>query len=468
MILTYWPRANGYPALTLPLLLLAIGASWLNDNHSIRLTAAKQAAVAREAPAAHFRRWLAASDPPPAADERFPVFVVASAGGGIRAAYWTTLVLGRIADDSDGRWPRHLYAISGVSGGSLGAALHAVQIAGRVDGAPGASFVEQARGSLRHDLLSSPLSALLFGDLVQRFVPYPLPFTDRARAIERAMEAAAAAGDGIDSRRFGDRFVELWSGPSARRVPSLLLNTTVVETGQRAIVSNLRIDDSFTDAVDLLGDDKLTQDMPLSTAAHLSARFTYVSPAATIRRADGRVWGHVVDGGYFENSGSVTAMELIEAIRSPATLDAPAIVPMLILIRNDPESPSLCTNGDVPVAERPPYAGLGDLLSPIRALLNTRVARGRLAERDAVTQMARLQSGGGEPAANACRSGCVFEFSLKAGDIAPPLGWSLSSSSRESIDRQLDLPDNARQFACIRGILSGQGCREAPSCVAPL
>ena len=51
-----------------------------------------------------------------------PLFIVATEGGGIRAAYWTATVLGTI-QDADSSFADHVLAISGVSGGSLGAAV---------------------------------------------------------------------------------------------------------------------------------------------------------------------------------------------------------------------------------------------------------------------------------------------------------------------------------------------------------
>ena len=51
--------------------------------------------------------------------------------------------------------------------------------------------------------------------------------------------------------------------------------------------------------------------MPASTAAHNSARFTYVSPAGKlVSSRKGQNRGYVIDGGYFENYGALTALEL--------------------------------------------------------------------------------------------------------------------------------------------------------------
>ncbi len=464
MVITYWPLVNGYPSLTLPLILFALAVSWFNDNHTIRSTQPAASAAARQTPASHFASWLAAPPEKPHSGEPYPVFVVAAAGGGIRASYWTVSVLGRIADESNGTWPDHLYAMSGVSGGSVGAALHAVLIAEETAGETG--YVRRGQRSLRNDLLSPILAFFVFPDLVQRFVPFPVAFADRARAIELSIESSAADPEGAASDRFARRFLELWPQEAAYRVPALLLNTTVVETGQRAIVSNLQIDSTFSDSVDLLDSAKRTQDMPLSTAAHLSARFSYVSPAGTVRKPDGKVWGHIVDGGYFENSGAATAGELMQRMREVVLAvereKKRKVALNLILIRNDPAASGVCAKGEVEAAQPTAHPGLNDLLSPVRALLSTRVARGRLAEKGAVDLVRRFHGGITSAQSPGCENGCVFEFGLGPSDIDPPLGWSLSAKSRESMDLQLTLHDE--QFACIRGLLTGSGCTDVPVC----
>jgi hypothetical protein len=252
-------------------------------------------------------------------------------------------------------------------------------------------------------------------------------------------------------------------------VPALLLNATVVETGRRGVVSNIRLQESaFPDAVDLLDESMRTQDMPLSTAAHLSARFTYVSPAGTLRTHRGDVWGHVVDGGYFENSGAATATDLMRQMRRVARRlrkqDARNLSLILILIRNDPAAPSVCGRGlDVPLPAAP-HSWLSDLMSPVRALLSTRVARGRLAEENALDLVQSLHRGEGSVQSPRCEAGCVFEFSLTAGEFDPPLGWSLSAHGRRAMDQQLE--QQRPKLECIRGLLTGTGCANVPRCPA--
>ncbi|MEM9178279.1 MAG: hypothetical protein AAGA89_01145, partial [Pseudomonadota bacterium] len=66
---------------------------------------------------------------------------------------------------------------------------------------------------------------------------------------------------------------------------------------------------------------KRMQTLPISTAAHLSARFPVSNPTGVIetRYENGRWKRHYfVDGGYMDNSGALTAIQSVEALRRQA------------------------------------------------------------------------------------------------------------------------------------------------------
>jgi hypothetical protein len=489
ILLTYLPLSRGLPGFTLPVLFAAALFSLWNDNHGVRTT--PRALHAKEAPRlpppAHFDDWLKAKRDAGRPDKPHPVFIVAAAGGGIRAAYWAATVLGKAADDSPGLWDRHLYAISGVSGGSLGAAVHAVQLAERGGAQAGSPrYAERARKMLGEDFLSPVFAYFLFPDLAQRFLPFPVPAADRALALEASWERSAA--ERLGTRLFAGRFVDLWPAEDRYRAPALLLNTTLVESGQRAIVSNLAVSPHrFPDTIDLLdagsgdGSGPGLSDVPLSTAVHLSARFTYVSPAATVpspRKDDGSASVRLVDGGYFENSGAATAIDLLRAIwpQMEAGSNEPGrrVFPVLILVRNDLGAPRVCMGDARSPGASSPF--LSEVLSPILTMLNTRTARGRLAEEDAVAYVnARVGD------APLCEKGCVLEFALSEASAAtgaapdpkkpaaprratadPPLGWSLSVASQEAMTAQLAA--HAEQFRCLRELAATGKCEQVPPC----
>jgi len=75
----------------------------------------------------------------------------------------------------------------------------------------------------------------------------------------------------------------------------------------------------------------------------------------------------------------------------------------------------------------------------------------------------RLHGGTVSAQSSQCEAGCVFEFGLMPEAIEPPLGWSLSRASRDSMNRQLET--HSEKFACIGQLLAGGRCEQPPSCI---
>src|SRR5213594_784711 len=255
------------PVIT-PVLVLAGIFSWWNDNHQVRTlagTKAPEGVVLQE----HYATWFSNLHARVPNEERHPVFVVSTEGGGIRAAFWTATVLGRL-QDADTNFAAHVLAISGVSGGALGATVFDALVAERT----ALNYTRPAQRVLSHDFLSPALAYMLFPDMCQRMLPIAVSAFDRAAALEKAWEHGWRAE--MKNNRFAKDFASLWAGDRKYDVPALFLNGTSVETGQRMIASNVRIDQTFVDSLDV--NERLDGDIRLSTAAHKSARFTYMSP----------------------------------------------------------------------------------------------------------------------------------------------------------------------------------------------
>lgn len=453
------PKALGLPSLLLVPPLLAVLAGQSLDNHGLPAVrpqaAARHPGPERPTLAGHFAAWKARRG----AGEDYPVFIVAAAGGGHRAAAWTAQVLTRLEDATGGEFSRHVYAISGVSGGSLGAASFVAALA---DGGGASAEPDRARPSARtarlsafyaRDFISPVLAYMLFPDLMQRFWPESTITHDRAWALESTWEQAWEAtrpSAPTSVNRFAAPFLDLYSGQGGLELPLLFFNATSVEEGKRVVAAPVR--SRHEDAYDLLGAELVTGDIRLSTAVHNSARFTYVSPAGTVLRlAEGgaqKPWGRVVDGGYFENSGALTAREILEQL---AALQGHRRNLYVILISNEPRPPGqrICASpladvhrardvGGVPHKTPPPDRPLlPEMSAPLGALAATREARGALAEVDLVN------------AVGSCAQ--AFEVYLAQSDQAefrdPALGWFLSSASLANMDNALDAAGGGRQPA---------------------
>jgi hypothetical protein len=407
--------------LELTFVLLALVFSLFNDNHTIRTL--DTPVPERPNIARHFHDWYAMLQAK-SGNVSPPVYIVATEGGGIRAAYWTAAVLTAIQQQSP-EFSKHVFAISSVSGGSVGSAVFTSLVAdgkgsGRDDcGTEQRSIRFAAQQTLSYDALAPTLASLLQADFAQRFLPVGF-IPDRQRALEHGWERGWSTRVEPRDQFLGSGMLAMYGQHANELFPSMFLNATNVEHGRRSIASNCVIDPKeVADTDDLFA--QLKRDMPISAAAGNSARFTYISPAGSIR-PDGQwftgLTGHVVDGGYFENSGAATATDVARVIIDEAKSDAKheAIDLHLILIKFV----------EVPEPGVPPTRFATEILSPVTALLDTRGGRGVLAYQQAHDLFPNYQ----------------FLLGQTKNGIVLPLGWLLAQRTRNAIDIQVGTNDN--------------------------
>jgi hypothetical protein len=372
-------------------------------------------------------------------------------GGGIRAAYWTVTVLGEIHNQHPD-FTDYVFSLSGVSGGSLGASVFLALVAESRTSSEPFDLKKKAQAVLSEDFLSPAVAGMLFPDLAQRFLPVPIQAFDRGATLERSWERAWEKNVG-GRNRMSEPFDGLWEDPH-QWTPALLLNATWVETGKRLITSNMRVAagrrrEDFVDVEDANAFFS-PRSVSLSTAAHMSARFTYVSPAGTLVK-NGRTHGRVVDGGYFENSGATATLAILQTIVQLGQTDKrwEKVDPWVIHISNDPvdakyADDSLRTAPDNPNIK--PRQFLNEALSPLLSLLHTRDARGYYARESVAWQVGHNR---------------YLHFGLCRRSTNVPLGWVLSQSTRDRMEDQLrelkcqepgaeavfDNPDNLKKIS---------------------
>ena len=327
---------SGVPVLSLLLVgSYFININRINDNHVVRLmkntpspNSLSETRVKLPSLQRSFFNWLASTEDGESEprykkilevcrntkeDEcEYPVYIVSAQGGGIYAAYHAAKTLHAITKEIP-KFRNHLFAISSVSGGSMGSSIYVNSLGcnqrGVVD-----EFFDKPR-----DPLAMIVASMLFGDLVQRFYPFPVPAWDRSLGLELAFETnkSEANGNCINLNKSFYKTQVLF-GPKKGHLPFLVLNTTEVENGRRYVLSPFRIDSSFSDAdfhepwpnppeqiYDL--------DLRYSTAAGLSARFPLVSPYGYFPEQKLR---RFIDGGLYDNSGAITAKEIRDEINN--------------------------------------------------------------------------------------------------------------------------------------------------------
>lgn len=455
----------------IPIYAVLIGGGLLysgwNNNHAVRLVEPEEAVVFADDSVrdldAYYAEWARVHAHRP--DQ--PLILVAAEGGGIRAGYWTASLLAAMEERArardgraDLRLHRRIFALSGVSGGSIGVATYTALLyeSQKTDSAGSYAFLKHSREFLGEDFLSPVTAMLLFPDLIQRLLPVRFEFFDRSRALEQSWEKSFA--DRADSDAFARPMSAMWRRPDGgldARLPALFLNATHVESGRRVVLSPVQFGRAprdrtsetesdaycsdrtrFNEAIDALCEFSYRRQidrMRLSTAAGLSARFPIVTPGGRFYRdpdhfaryfaevpgAKSNLWGHIVDGGYFENSGAATALDVGRALKDPgAARAAGRAVPrsiVVLVIRN-----SLGSRGEAELVVQNGKRWLYELGQPIDALTNTRSARTPYS----VDQLRREFPGS------------VFEVDLRLDLNQAPLGWILSSQARAAIDKRVN------------------------------
>lgn len=245
----------------------------------------------------------------------YPVFMVLSDGGASRSGYWVVEVLSKLTDDSkQAPYPfhKHLFCLSGASGGSVGNGTYAAALANeQLYLAKDTGFETATTGFLKNDFLSQLLVRMLGTDLMAP-VSRLFGMGDRAGVLEKSLEHPDNA-DAKLTEMIGSNFENFYpDSGKANNLPIIAFNVTRMQDGQPGVFCNIDLDSlafgSRIDIVDSLNTMKKT--VRYSTAMITSARFPYVSPAGMLKKGN-----HFVDGGYFDNSGAGLVHEMLLEIQ---------------------------------------------------------------------------------------------------------------------------------------------------------
>lgn len=441
---------TGFPIIII-LLVAAFIFSYRNNNHQFRTfetvetDKTKQAQkqkekilTAKEA----FSKWLEnRNNKKDYSGEPYPVYIVTAEGGGLYAGYHAAITLARIQDNCP-QFAQHLFAISGVSGGSLGAAVFAGLAAQKAENkdelacdgnllsskVPG-FYETKTDAFFKQDFLSPLLAAVLFPDFFQRFWPRPIPVFDRARYFEQSLEEGwenlsvedlkkhdqliSDSKIGIEASEEKTNFFESGVRSSfnpEKSTPVLIFNATKTNSGQPILIAPIKINPKDKDHSGTFWGSQF--DLPMSTAVSLSARFPWVAPAGLYNKNNKIL--QLMDGGIYENSGTETANDLIDLLKEAKPPDGMEVEFKLLIIKAEGRYTDVEIHGET--------------LVPIKTFLRAREERGRHTIK-AITksickdcQTDRL-----------CRTDTVQEKVLPvlANDL--PLGWILSSNNLKKI-----------------------------------
>lgn len=257
---------------------------------------------------------------------KFDTYIVLSNGGASRAGYWSGYSMSRLQDISYAKDPKnsfkeHLLCLAGASGGTVGTTSFYALLKAKHDKIiKEESFTDYSTSFYRKDFLVFAIAHLLGPDLLQQLVPI-IFLDDRGDAVERSLceakmeYSANLKNDTLLKWYYKKPLSEVFD--QSGDLPVLYMNSTEVANGGPALMSNVKLaSEEFTtrrtDMLELVDSlkAKRTQrlDIRLGTAAILSSRFPYLSPAAKIHNR------YFVDGGYFDNSGAGTIFEFTQQL----------------------------------------------------------------------------------------------------------------------------------------------------------
>ncbi|MDX2136240.1 MAG: hypothetical protein SFV52_15760 [Saprospiraceae bacterium] len=344
-----------------------------------------------------FIRWLNDRAADVRTDSVYPVYIVTGQGGGSRAGFWMSQAMLSLDTVAGLNFREHCFALSTVSGSSAGAA------------ATLALWDQIARGGLvihkdsiqrfpeavfKGNFVTNGISGLFFTAPAHKLIPFGTRlFPDRNQRLQReesfsvAQAMAALTGSGMawwmeiactsgcfdQTNALDKHFLTLYRDrptDPARQIPYFFPNTCHVQTGKRAVISPVGAfgeqgDTVFTQAIDFVryaGND--ANGPTLGAVANASELFPGFSMAASTRNGDS-----YVDGGYFENYGITTGLDIFrrcEQVLADTTNALSAelrsrVRLVMIAVNNAPETATDQT-----------YTEANQWLAPVSAVFNTR------------------------------------------------------------------------------------------------
>ncbi|KQX34023.1 hypothetical protein ASD04_17425 [Devosia sp. Root436] len=389
------------------------------------------------------------------ADRPYPVIVASSEGGGIYAAAHSYLALSAMQGVCPS-FAQHLFAAVGVSGGGVGHLLYSAS----VDGRDSKSRLEPCHprtddidlSPLTTDLLSPVVANLLFVQVAEFLIPGPQLFPDGGDVL------AGAIGTMVPTSVVpAEPLRASWKPDTIQ--PALIFIATDAVSGNRFVISALGASGATNAESFPSGNIVSVHDISTSTAAVASARFPWLTATARLKVSENS-YRVLADGGYFENSGADTVIDLVGQIKSLAYQtqncgDAEYSLngsdackcPLIIETRFDaPVEWQGCSrhiflaympisghNDRLPgyVYEDEPAPPQSYVFDPLSTMLQTREARGLLA-----LDRARSYFGGLDDPSFVQGTGVDFGFfphQVPIQALKLPLGWKLSENAATAI-----------------------------------
>jgi hypothetical protein len=367
------------------------------------------------------------------------MILIAVQGGASRAGYWTAVALSSLQEAAKAKGvdiDPHIFALSSVSGGSVGAVGYVAMLKTARD-AP--DFKLRLLRFAGENVLGGAVTGMLFPDLLQRFLPVTF-LPDRAETLERSWEDAWASIDreAQSAALMREPFLNLAPKVGEPWRPLLIVQGASENGGRRFLTSGVKFACDEIDADDFL--DSVGHDVAASTAILNGARFPWISPGGTFSAAHcgavDKQTDHILDGGYFDGAGAETLRETVRAlhaIRAQAGETDPLDIVFVLIGYHDPD------------ASKPtPALAVNDVFAPLFGLFASMSAHESLLAREmklvgqskieaADPYVSRLTGEHLYAALVLCKGPIV----AGGQDYDPPMDWTLSGEAKRYIENSV-------------------------------
>jgi hypothetical protein len=323
-------------------------------------------------------------------NEPFPIIMVSAEGGGSRAGHWAFLVHSYLYGKSEGYYKKHLFSITGASGGSVGSNMFYVQAHAKKDnydknlflsksfskskglGNNEHNFQYKASQFYQNDYISSSIAGLLGRDLIASIFHLNY-YRDRAEITETEWENEFDRL--FDKGLLHMPYLDIMPKKNDAFTPPIMVTTTThVQTGELYVMSPVKFNtnkesqsgfhDLLSEYVQINGNSNMIK---RSAAMLLTARFPYLSPNGRISGI-----GQFGDGGYYDNVGGTVTRHLeaalIKGLRKDSLLTGKYRIKHLIITNNSSTNFKDCPIEEKKTDSLPIYST--QLITPAQMAVN--------------------------------------------------------------------------------------------------
>ena len=425
LLMDYISNWLKFPFFLLMLIIMLFVSLPFNNNHTVQITPDEQAITKinqRIQDSVYFKEWLEyklTSNQLKSKGDTIPVYIMAAEGGGIRACYWTEQVLKQLHLLYPELY-KNTFAVTGASGGTVGLGFfynYIYQQAGNdISLLSKKEFYSSLDTIAASDFLSGVTYGFLFPDLWQRTIPWPVESFDRAKFLNKAFGSAfkehTTYSDNSKPSILDQSLLTSSEQTTRFNYPVILYNSLFVEQGQKAIFAPYKLSATYySDVLDIFDSTKVL--VPVTEAMVSSARFPVITPPGLLKKSSGEKLGHLVDGGYFENTAIQTAQQtaiMIKRISRTMNMGGKKVVPVIISFQYG--------SGNQKAVDP---LGWNYEAAPVKGGINTLFRWIRGANNITITLDSEMKS-------------IDFRLPKYIGDNIP-LGWYLSESSRKLIEQ---------------------------------